>query len=227
MLSNAHPRSGASQAEGSVLIKKNINILKVKSAFRDLRYILLDYRYLVSLVYRCTWLAWVLVDPAKAWRSLDHERLDCSLGKPQSPCPNINICNFTTCRHWISTGTLGTRSRSHTTARMTNRSISPSGVHDEACIDSSNMPQQPFDGRAAPKAIRSYHFKIQVLQSEGAEKVRTWTLAVLSKLFCSQAPPFPFQSQVHVDQTFADEAFPFWSWGTCHGLLVSRSRRRL
>lgn len=45
-------------------------------------------------------------------------------------------------------------------------------------------------------------------------------VAVLSKSFFFASPPSlsPFQSQV--DQTFADEAFPFWCWGTCHGLLL-------
>ena len=64
-----------------------------------------------------------------------------------------------------------------------------SDVQGSPCTDST-MQREPFDaGRAAPKAIRSYHFKIQVLQSEGAENVRTWQF---SRRFSLASPPFHF-----------------------------------
>ena len=86
----------------------------------------------------------------------------------------------------------------------TEKEIRPSTRFDEEIHHSSDVGDEPgiagtmqleasFDaGRAAPKAIRSYHFKIQVLQSEGAEKVRTGVCgSSIEKLFFCE-PPLPF-----------------------------------
>ena len=148
---------------------------------------------------------------AKAWPRVTHKRLDCPLGKPQNPHVRISA----TSRHaGFGSPLVRAKRTSHETARVMERTQFITRV---MCMTNSastgQMRWEPFEvGSAAPKAIRSYHFKIQVLQSEGAEKVRTWQLY---RSFLLASPPF--QSQV--DQTFADEAFPFWCWGTCHGLV--------